>query len=1619
MKIRRYVFGPSLVVTLVFLLTSMRDSRAAAPVCTYNNPDASFGSGYSANQESAVASAACAGADTVSAEHLAQLSKGAVSTIAPNTGDFKFLQRNQGATKIAPVLSVGVSDDPEVLNFPDATIQAPAGGGCGVAGTGIGRLEGHLHRSWPLFGQTYYYGSPNADPPNDPLTVTAANTASYLKWAPFTTSQYYLYKDPTANTGGHGWGAKAGTANDTAGTLCGGQPALAIVQPGYATAAAACSGAGLTAAEQTACGICLAGVGPGTGYYLHDGATAGDLKKSIFRGDVLNDYPPAWVSLSWAGAFFINYDVGVSRSGSALFQLRRNLNEITVTASGNSCPTPSMQQIGTPGVPSCAAVNPWNQALVDASKTYCDDDQNFNGGNSVWGAPVVAGKQWHTPAADVLNLGKDAKSVLCAGQGACQVAGILYIGFGVPCGEGVPTDPFTGGSLASQNLSGCTGECQYVNPDPTCSAGCANTNHLAEASHYLYNSQSGIVSYYIGMGAHTAAMRRAAAEGHGKYFDAQDVEGLHDGLLGVLNSILDLGTSSATSTINTVQVNVAGQEELVPRFVALDAAPDGGTTGASTAIWDGHLYKYFLFSEFAANCTKAGDTVAIPNGNAPVCTASCVCAGGNCNGRWLVDSTCNLIAPDQSGFFFQATYSPDAGQGLATSTTPAVAVWDASKEIAKVNWWQRPVFTAIDTNTDGVIDVNDADGGMYNLTAGATAGNLDLTGGVSDQVAKDMVPYLGIEGNTICNDIEGALSKSLPDGGAAYDRNAACARVILNFALGEDLRDQNQNGTLVNNRISMLGDIFHSSPQDIGPPSSEALCGLNNRRCGITLFNTKVGAGAPDYQPLEKPANVIDPVTGNSVANAGNLDAYSAYYQDQTFGLKYPRVSLFGSNDGLVHAIQTGCYVKSATLTNPIFPSGIPIPVYWEGSGTGTGALACVAGSKSNGAELWAFIAPDQLPKLSQLLLGQHQYFVDGTPMVRDIYSGSTGTKSYNATTKDYKRVAIFGEREGGTHWFALDVTNPSVPAFRWLFPQPNSADELKTGFSFDEWQPGSPPIIPVRMQTAVAGYPTYNSTSFFEKWVVMIPGGYDPYGVRGKNIYMLDAFTGAKVFEASGATGQDFPFAALPAAVAWGTANILADPNATGYNKGYFDTAIVGDLGGQMWTMRFNDPGHVSGSTGLVDNWYWGRSFREYKADDTGVSPYKMQHRTPIFQMASVARMNEGTLRAFISTGDRTNMAEKALGQCSVYNPLACAKQNCVMTTAWNASLGGTESASGVSSYDGTAAARYTTSSTFAYTASNSCAPGASVLNECMTCSGSGAGSGYTNAPPAQPQYSCANGAAGNAWKCANVPIDSIDPVSRLETATATVPASVYSDRGYYGRFVAYNVFDSTRPTFNSTAASSTYDSNSLTETNLTDLFSGASFNPVTPPKLNAAPGLSGASTGFFFGYPMVDERTATNSLLLQNCLSWYTMAPGAPCNANADCPSGSTCDATSHECSQALICGSSTAIPSRTAFLYQMNATDGSTNCGLTSATGIRYQAPGSSFIVPPPPAQPLVSVNSSGSLQYSIIAPAGQFSPPAPGGQGGTTSSYSFFYTIEVPRELHQCRHGGNAKACSNGP
>jgi len=77
----------------------------------------------------------------------------------------------------------------------------------------------------------------------------------------------------------------------------------------------------------------------------------------------------------------------------------------------------------------------------------------------------------------------------------------------------------------------------------------------------------------------------------------------------------------------------------------------------------------------------------------------------------------------------------------------------------------------------------------------------------------------------------------------------------------------------------------------------------------------------------------------------------------------------------------------------------------------------------SNGEELWGFIPPSVLKKLSNMVSSKANssnaiYAVDGSPIVKDIF--------YN---NQWRTIALTGLGAGGYSYFALDITNPTNPS--------------------------------------------------------------------------------------------------------------------------------------------------------------------------------------------------------------------------------------------------------------------------------------------------------------------------------------------------------------------------------------------------------------------------------------------------------------------------------------------------------------------------------------------------------------------------------------------------------------
>jgi hypothetical protein len=100
-----------------------------------------------------------------------------------------------------------------------------------------------------------------------------------------------------------------------------------------------------------------------------------------------------------------------------------------------------------------------------------------------------------------------------------------------------------------------------------------------------------------------------------------------------------------------------------------------------------------------------------------------------------------------------------------------------------------------------------------------------------------------------------------------------------------------------------------------------------------------------------------------------------------------------------------------------------------------------------DGVEMWAFVPPSMHEKLKKATsdplfdrcsLGYcHQTFVDGSPIVGDVYADFFGTSE-----KEWRTVLVVGERKGGEAYVALDITsgedfdtgNADPATFLWEF---------------------------------------------------------------------------------------------------------------------------------------------------------------------------------------------------------------------------------------------------------------------------------------------------------------------------------------------------------------------------------------------------------------------------------------------------------------------------------------------------------------------------------------------------------------------------------------------------------
>ncbi len=337
---------------------------------------------------------------------------------------------------------------------------------------------------------------------------------------------------------------------------------------------------------------------------------------------------------------------------------------------------------------------------------------------------------------------------------------------------------------------------------------------------------------------------------------------------------------------------------------------------------------------------------------------------------------------------------------------------------------------------------------------------------------------------------------------------------------------------------------------------------LNNSANAFVTTNASITSAM-----LGTPSKSADAQTGTTAQYdlMRYIRGYDAYDQDVDAVYTEKRENIFGD---ILHSKP----LIIDYVTDYAHPTNNVRVVY---VGTNDGMLHAI--DDSNGSEKWAFIPPDLLPKLKNMIEGSgHQYYVDGAPKayIKDV------DKDGNIEAADGDKViVIFGERGGGTSYTAIDVTDPNDPQYLWRI---DNANATITGIPNpttiitemgESW--AEPEIGKVRAGTVGSETDTI---------VAFIGGGYNSTNTKGRGLFIINALTGALVKDYTVANSGTYPVLANMTSCVPST--VLAVDTTF---DGYVNRVYVGDTGGQMW--RF---GNQAGSeNGNVNNWTPRRLFQ------------------------------------------------------------------------------------------------------------------------------------------------------------------------------------------------------------------------------------------------------------------------------------------------------------------------------------------------------------------------------------------------------------------------------------------
>ncbi len=1380
----------------------------------------------------------------------------------------------------------------------------------------------------------------------------------------------------TDHNGGLAWEYALWPADATAGTSFGSSPNVGSIDGTCAAAVGASSGS-----DYQDCQQCV----QNKGYWVNYNKSINDTTGAAFvaKGNWLNFFPPKWAILHLGYHRLVNgpllnplrEGIGTQNGATGWYRLQKMLpqscsgqgrpNQRLASVDGlayNNSSNPLAEMLfnvawtvssqgGTPpaswGFFTSGSTHPASEAGPNSQSGkkagFCPGCNAgfsvlFSDGRGLDGLQNCDSSQYLLGILDPSFPAycKDGTSpyLVHDSKAACSLtAGVKYPGLGTEQdGDDYLAPSIVGGAqIISQS-----GGANYLSSSGVCPndwlpnvASWMFATDLASNSNLAANDVPGtnLRLYTVGIGdnyfGELNTLSAAASAGHGLFLSASNFAALERNITKVFLDIISNATSFSVAAITTVQTR-GTTFAFIPRF-----RPLGGSQ------WEGRLYRFRLYNEFAAGCGPA-ELTGGPDGG-PVKDALNPNGNASCNDLYLQDADGGFVGEDDGGTFVlldnSQAFDPDAGGWPAKSPkTSAVPIWEAA---ALLTTRENTVASGGSGATARVLLTVPLDAGIPAAPTTLISFN-DYSGSGSATITD----YLKLSG--VNSDFCVGMSSTSRH---VYATQTDCGVDLIKFIEGRDVLRQNTDGGTA--RPNILGDIFHSSPILVTPPAPTFLCetGIISQ-CVRTLYAEDTAGGF----------------------TKGSKTAYNTYFAGDA-GTRQ-EIIMVGANDGMVHAFQAG-------------------------TSTGDGGY-----DDGTGQEVWAFIPPDMLPKLQRYALSQsHSILMDGTPWVRDIWKDGSGATSadHQKQYDEFHTIAIIGEREGGRHYTAIDVTDTTGnPKFLWTWPPPGSPYDLSEGESWNDTTPNPPPIGPVLIAdsppsgTGITGGNSDGGVSS-ERWVVAISGGYDPNLVRGRAIYILDAYDGTLLYKFSrydttSSSDPRYNLGSVAAPVS------LVDTNF----DNFFDLAVVGDTDGQLFSIDMLNPGTLSGSPSLVSNWYGGMTFQQFKGG-------AMSQRQPFFTMAGARVFDDskGGTRVYLGGGDRDQIKVRDTdtadgGTCTLDNLRGCIRNNCTvdvnqaiyqvgqtatgfeaMTGHWNYAPNGTALATNTFTYDGGVAG-----------SAGSCSDYAQVnVQYQIDCNGTKLADPNDGGTILSNTVWCDfDGGNDGGEEC-------IDTHGKDETlSVAFTNFSTIKNSEFY----SVKIFDApnytNRPRMTNTTTQSTYNSNTLTQTNLTDVSTDA--------------GISSSAAGWYLKQTNdLNEKTASAALLLGGCVAWNTEVPSVIFSGiGAD---GGT------------VCKGGT-IPADTAYLYQANDDTGLIQCGLTGSNTqlatARFQQ--RSVTVTPQQPTPVVSLNAkTGQAGYSGVSlePGGKIPLQISVGAASVQGDVSW---LDVSRTLHNCRHpaDGGTPVCN---